>query len=131
MLIKSRIFDTMLMVSDKAIQSLPYSPQSNTLETIYNSLQYAVETQVILGIENEAYMEETCFHEAGYDSYITGYCFAKMLHFIPMYDLEKYRNKAYSHRSCFAYNFFGEDSTPDNAFFRQNQYSRYQFILED
>ena len=105
----------MLLVSDTHIQSLTYHPQSCTLESIYYTFKYYGEISISLGIDNTPYDTGSCFHEAGYDSYITGYCFSKMLYYFPVYELEKYQNKLYSHKSVYTVNLSGEDELPPNV----------------
>ncbi len=101
----------MLLFSDPQLKALPGHGQSSALEAMYSFFQYAEGPEVVLGPETESYLESH-FHEAGYDSYVTGtfcpliesrvgYCFAKMLSLLSVFELENYRNRLYSHKSPF------------------------------
>lgn len=103
----------MLLSSNPVIRGLSRGNQSYGLESIYRLLNHC--EGVSVSIEGNYF--NSSFHDAGYDSYITGFCFAKMLHYFSICDLETYCNKLYSHKSLFTINLRGEDELPSDVIF--------------
>ena len=66
---------------------------------------------IVLAPEFKTYAESLKFHEAGFDSYITGnnlsysellgYCFAKMLNILTEEELHSYQNRLYAFKSYY------------------------------
>lgn len=97
----------MLLAGDSRISSLT-SKFSFSLEALYTQLEECAGVAVYQ--ENKG--GTSGFHDAGHDAYTTGHCFAKMLHFFPLYELEKYHNRLYAHNSVCVINLQGDDELP-------------------
>jgi len=111
------IYDTMLVFSDEKVKKLLPDKQSSALEAVYQFLSKSAEMQSIslsVDLPNK-YAENGHYHEAGYDAYITGYCFAKMMGYIDPKEFEKYKNQLYAHRSPFNINLVGREALHDNT----------------
>ena len=121
------IYDTMIVFADEKVKKLLPEKQSSALEAVYLFLSKSTEMSnvaVSIGVPNNKYSDTGHYHEAGYDSYITGifsssthlgYCFAKMLNYIKKEDLEKYKNQLYSHRTPYNINLTGKEELHDNV----------------
>jgi len=101
----------MLLAADPSIRALSNYKSSYSLEATYRLLEKC--GGVTINLENKS--SPRTFHDAGYDAYITGYCFAKMLHYLPLYILDRYRNRLYSHNSIYIINLQGEDDLPSDV----------------
>lgn len=110
------MFDTTLLVSDPAIRALSNHVNSLSLESMYFRLRDCGGVKVTQEMTGLVSM----FHDAGYDSYITGYCFAKMLHYFALYEISKYINRLYSHKSVYYINLQGEDELPVDVIYHIN-----------
>eukprot|EP00826_Nyctotherus_ovalis_P053699 TRINITY_DN7004_c0_g1_i10.p3 TRINITY_DN7004_c0_g1~~TRINITY_DN7004_c0_g1_i10.p3 ORF type:complete len:119 (-),score=20.48 TRINITY_DN7004_c0_g1_i10:606-962(-) len=97
----------MLLAGDPIICSLT-SKFSFSLESLYCRLEECA--GVAVRLENKG--STGGFHDAGHDAYTTGHCFAKMLHYFPLYELEKYQNRLYAHNSVCVINLQGDDELP-------------------
>ncbi len=104
---------------------MPGRGQSSALEAMYGFFRGADGPEVALSSEF-AHYDSSHFHEAGYDAYVTGiptivikynsgYCFAKMTQHLSVFELEKYRNQLYSHKSPYDINLAGADTPHENV----------------
>eukprot|EP01022_Parablepharisma_sp_SALTPOND_P014652 TRINITY_DN200_c0_g2_i1.p4 TRINITY_DN200_c0_g2~~TRINITY_DN200_c0_g2_i1.p4 ORF type:complete len:557 (-),score=78.62 TRINITY_DN200_c0_g2_i1:65-1735(-) len=121
------IYDTMLVFSDEKVKKLLPVKQSSALEAVYQFLSKSTEMSSVsidVGLPNK-YSENGHYHEAGYDSYITGYCFAKMMGYIGKEEFEKYKNFLYAHRSPFNINLTGKEALHENV----NSSSKHQTVI--
>eukprot|EP01022_Parablepharisma_sp_SALTPOND_P033796 TRINITY_DN89660_c0_g1_i1.p1 TRINITY_DN89660_c0_g1~~TRINITY_DN89660_c0_g1_i1.p1 ORF type:complete len:378 (+),score=46.83 TRINITY_DN89660_c0_g1_i1:352-1485(+) len=69
------IYDTMLIANDEKMKQLFPEKQSLGLEAIYSFLNQETkmkDTKIIISESNSKYAKGSHYHEAGYDSYITG-----------------------------------------------------------
>ena len=111
------IYDTMLIFSDEKVKKLLPEKQSSALEAIHTFLSKSTEMASIsisVGVANK-YSENGHYHEAGYDAYTTGFCFAKMMGYIGVAEFEKYKNQLYAHRSPFSINLVGKEILHENV----------------
>lgn len=112
-----KIYDTMLIFSDDKVKKLLPEKQSSALEAIYLFLSKSAEMSgVTINTEpGNKYSKDDHYHEAGYDAYITGYCFAKMMGYLNKEEFESYMNQLYAHRSPFNMNLSTNEILHDNV----------------
>lgn len=111
------IYDTMLIFGNEKLKKLQPEKQSSGLEAMYMFVSKSAELPKIdINMEQEnRYSIEQRYHEAGYDSYITGYSFIKLAEYIGKEDLAKYTNQLYVHRASYNYNLDGKDLLHDSV----------------
>ncbi len=112
------IYDTMLVFSDDKVKKLLPEKQSSALEAIYLFLSKSTEmsgVSVSIDLPGNKYLETNHYHEAGYDAYITGYCFAKMLNFVKREDLDRHKNRLYAHRAPYSITICGKEELHEHV----------------
>eukprot|EP00826_Nyctotherus_ovalis_P041812 TRINITY_DN4256_c0_g2_i11.p1 TRINITY_DN4256_c0_g2~~TRINITY_DN4256_c0_g2_i11.p1 ORF type:complete len:378 (-),score=129.53 TRINITY_DN4256_c0_g2_i11:441-1574(-) len=111
------IYDTMIIFGDDKVKKLLPEKQSSGLEPVYLFVSTNKELAGIpISIESEnKYSKTEHYHEAGYDSYITGFIFIRLLSYIGQENSSKYKNQLYSHRSPFNFNVEGKEALHDNV----------------
>lgn len=110
----------MVILSDESIQKLMPLKQSFALGSLYSFLSNspALSSSTIeIGFPNCRYSQGEHYHEAGYDAYITGYCYAKILNFLKKEQMDKYKNILYSFKSPFSINLAGKEELSANVSF--------------
>jgi len=115
------IYDTMLIFGDEKVKKLSSEKQSSALEAMYlfvsKSKELAgisINIEVTTGLESK-YLQTEHYHEAGYDSYITGYSFIKLMEYIGKEDFAKYKNQLYVHKLPYNYNLEGKEVLHDSV----------------
>ncbi len=112
------VYDTMLVFADEKVKRLLPERQSSALEAVYLFLSRSTEmanVTVSVDLDKSKYSDSNHYHEAGYDAYITGYCFAKMLGYVKPEDLGRYKNKLYTHRSPFSITLTGKEDLNEHV----------------
>jgi hypothetical protein len=111
------IYDTMLIFGDEKVKKLLPEKQSSALEAMYLFVSKSKELAAI-SINTDVdskYLQAEHYHEAGYDSYITGYSFIKLMEYIGKEDFVKYKNQLYVHKLPYNYNLEGKEILHDNV----------------
>lgn len=107
------LYDTMLVFSEEKVQKLLPAKQSKSLEGLFiflsSQMKSPVPCEISFGIPDAKYAKDDHFHEAGFDSYITGFCFAKLQTILSNDELSRNKNKVSSFRSPFDFNFVGKE----------------------
>lgn len=111
------IYDTMIIFGDDKVKKLLPEKQSSGLEAVYlfvSANKELPDIPISIELDNK-YSKAEHYHEAGYDAYITGFNFIRLLGYIGPENSSKYKNQLYSHRSPFNFNIEGKEALHDNV----------------
>ena len=109
-------YDTKYMVCDKKVNDITkLFYQDTILETIYGHMLKQEFPKITIAACYDKYSKGSSCHEAGYDSYITGYSFLKMAYILKD-DFKKYKGMINCHNGTFIYNMYGTDFIKNDTF---------------